>query len=62
MRLKIILLDGVHKDHGLMKNIRNLHGPIFEDIFVTARQDRYDLMCACMRTKNKIIGQLMQQN
>ena len=24
---------------------RNLHGPIFEELFVIARQDRYDLMC-----------------
>ena len=27
------------------KNCWNLHGPIFEELFVTDRQDRYDLMC-----------------
>ena len=24
---------------------RNLHGPIFEELFVTERQGRYNLMC-----------------
>ena len=30
----------------LKKNCQNLHGPIFEEFFVTARQDICDLMCA----------------
>ena len=27
------------------KNCQNLHSPIFEELFVTTRQDRYELMC-----------------
>ena len=44
--LKKNSLGFVQEDHGLIKKIyRNLHVPIFEYFFVTARQYRYDLMC-----------------
>ena len=43
--LKNTLLDGLQEDHGLMKKNPNLHGPIFEEFFITASQDRCDIMC-----------------
>ena len=40
---------------------QNLHGPIFEYFFVTARQDRYDLMCGLYYYGKIMISQLMKQ-
>ena len=35
------------------KICQNIHGPLFEELFFTARQDRYDLMCG-LHTYDKL--------
>ena len=51
--------NGVQEGHGLMGIFQNLHGTLFEDIFVTSREGRYDLMCglhAYDKQKEKYTG------
>ena len=55
-----IILNAVQEDHGSIKNCQNLHGPIFEKLFVTALQDRYERMCGLHAFEKK--SQLMQQS
>ena len=33
------------------KVLRNLHGPLFEELFATSREYRYDLMCGLYANK-----------
>ena len=44
---------GLYEGHGLIKKIHKLHGTIFEDFFVTARRNRYELMCGLYAHKNQ---------
>ena len=40
---------------------QNLHSPMYEELFVTEGQDRYELMCVLHAYGKIIISQLMQQ-
>ena len=40
---------------------QNLHVPTFEEFFVTASQDRYDLMCRMHAYNKKMISKLVHQ-
>ena len=40
-----IIFNDVQEDHGLIKECQCIHGPIFEEFFLTAHQARYNQTC-----------------